>query len=89
MDMSASKDAQQPQDLVVIIGIGPVGIRCARTLLGHSRSSRVIYCDEPWTQYYRVQLSTLLAGHSRFDHVLLPLAALEDERVETRPNLRV
>ena len=87
--MSASTDAQQPQDPVVIIGIGPVGIRCARTLLRYSRSSRMISGDEPWTQYYRVQLSTLLAGHSHFDQVLLPLAALEDERVETRLSLRV
>jgi nitrite reductase (NADH) large subunit len=48
---------------VVIIGAGPVGQRVAAELRQHdSRREIVMFGDEPWAPYDRVQLSTWLAG---------------------------
>ena len=48
---------------VVIVGTGPVGIRTAQELLSRRPDTPVvIYGDEPWHPYNRVQLSALLSG---------------------------
>jgi len=48
---------------IVIIGSGPVGIRLLQLLVKQEpRVSVVIYGNEPWEPYNRVQLSTFLAG---------------------------
>ena len=48
---------------IVIIGSGPVGIRLLQLLVKQDQNvSVVIYGNEPWEPYNRVQLSTFLAG---------------------------
>ena len=48
---------------IVIIGSGPVGIRSLQLLVKQDpKVSVVIYGNEPWEPYNRVQLSTFLAG---------------------------
>lgn len=52
---------QQPP--VVVIGAGPVGQRIAAELRGGGNESAVVmFGDEPWEPYDRVQLSSYLAG---------------------------
>jgi len=52
-----------PADPVVIIGTGPVGIRVAEELLRRNPAHAIVlYGDEPWEPYQRVQLSALLMG---------------------------
>ncbi len=47
----------------VIVGSGPVGIHALRTLLLHRpHTPIVIYGNEPWLPYNRVQLSSFIAG---------------------------
>ena len=48
---------------IVIIGTGPVGIRALQLLLKQNPVANiVIYGNEPWEPYNRVQLSSFLAG---------------------------
>ena len=55
---TASADAP-----VVIIGTGPVGIRVLQLLMKQDPLANVvIYGNEPWEPYNRVQLSSFLAG---------------------------
>jgi len=55
--------ATAPADSVVIVGTGPVGIRVAEELLRRDPSRAIVlYGDEPWEPYQRVQLSALLMG---------------------------
>lgn len=57
-----------PTETVVVIGTGPVGIRFVEELLKRQPNvSIVIYGDEPWEPYNRVQLSALLAGDVKLD----------------------
>jgi len=52
-----------PGEPVVSIGTGPVGIRAAEALLQREPAlPLVLYGDEPWEPYQRVQLSALLMG---------------------------
>jgi nitrite reductase (NADH) large subunit len=52
-----------PADPVVIVGTGPVGIRVAEELLKRDPARAIVlYGDEPWEPYQRVQLSALLMG---------------------------
>jgi nitrite reductase (NADH) large subunit len=52
-----------PADPVVIVGTGPVGIRVAEELLKRDPACAIVlYGDEPWEPYQRVQLSALLMG---------------------------
>ncbi|HJX58170.1 MAG TPA: FAD-dependent oxidoreductase, partial [Thiobacillus sp.] len=52
-----------PADPVVIVGTGPVGIRVAEELLKREPARAIVlYGDEPWEPYQRVQLSALLMG---------------------------
>lgn len=58
-------ELDQPGDTlpIVIIGNGPVGVRVAQTLLRENPGQAiVIYGNEPWEPYNRVQLSAFLAG---------------------------
>jgi len=52
-----------PAGAVVVVGTGPVGIRAAEELLKRDPSRAIVlYGDEPWEPYQRVQLSALLMG---------------------------
>jgi len=60
-----AEPAAQPAgpDPVVIVGTGPVGMRVAEELLRRDPGRPVVlYGDEPWEPYQRVQLSALLMG---------------------------
>jgi nitrite reductase (NADH) large subunit len=55
--------AAETTDAVVIVGTGPVGIRVAEELLRRDpMRAIVLYGDEPWEPYQRLQLSALLMG---------------------------
>lgn len=69
----------------VIVGMGPVGMQCARLLRVKAPATRVVlYGDEPWLPYDRIQLSALLAGQRRMEHVLAPPFDAEDTGLEPR-----
>jgi nitrite reductase (NADH) large subunit len=68
---------------VVIVGAGPVGVGCARALLGRRPDlPLVLYGGERWAPYDRVRLTPLLAGEARFDALSLEMPAAP--RLETR-----
>ena len=59
---------------IVIIGNGPVGMRVVRELLEHKSSTPiVIYGEEQYETYNRVQLSSWLAGEINWETLLQPL----------------
>jgi nitrite reductase (NADH) large subunit len=54
----------------VIVGAGPVGVRVAEELLARDASaSIVLYGDEPWAPYQRVQLTALALGEIDLDRI--------------------
>ena len=54
------------QPPTVIVGAGPVGQRLAEELRRHEAAREIVmFGDEPWAPYDRVQLSSWLAGESR------------------------
>lgn len=62
---NSSKSPHQGGDdsPIVIVGTGPIGIHTARELLHYRPQTPIIvYGNEPWDPYNRVQLSALLAG---------------------------
>lgn len=60
--------AQWQQPPTVIVGVGPVGQRLAAELRKHdSEHEIVMFGDEPWAPYDRVQLSSWLAGEKHAD----------------------
>ncbi len=67
---------------VVIVGAGPTGIRVAEELLKREPTRPIVlYGDEPWEPYQRVQLSALLMGE-------IGLSAI-DNRLPLPPRHRV
>ena len=52
----------------VIVGVGPVGQRLAAELRRHDAEREIVmFGDEPWAPYDRVQLSSWLAGEQQAD----------------------
>lgn len=75
---------------VVIVGTGPVGVHYARLLRTAAPEIPVVlYGNEPWEPYDRVQLSTLLAGQRRLDQVMATPFDTADGGLETRLNCAV
>lgn len=73
---------------IVIVGSGPVGIHILRMLLSHKpHIPVVIYGNEPWLPYNRVQLSSFIAGDidwsSLVDNQVLPQASNVTTRFNT------
>lgn len=70
--MSTAVHLQNTQDItqqleneapIVIIGMGPVGVRAMQSLLLHNPDEKIVaYGGEPWEPYNRVKLSSFLAG---------------------------
>jgi len=59
---------------LIIVGTGPVGIRLAKDLLARNYTRPIIlFGDEPWQPYNRVQLSSLLAGDTTLDKIANPI----------------
>lgn len=57
--------AQWQQPSTVIVGAGPVGQRLAAELRRHDAEREIVmFGDEPWAPYDRVQLSSWLAGRT-------------------------
>jgi nitrite reductase (NADH) large subunit len=55
---------------IIIVGTGPVGIRCAEELLSRGYRGRIVmFGDEPWQPYNRIKLSSLLAGDIRIEAI--------------------
>jgi len=58
-----SRNTHDDTSPIVIVGSGPVGIHALHTLLSHRpHAPIVIYGNEPWLPYNRVQLSSFIAG---------------------------
>ncbi len=75
---------------IVVVGTGPVGIRILEEL--HRQSLHhpiVIYGDEPWQPYNRVQLSSLLAGDINQEDIYYSSDVLDFDPVITRYNCKV
>jgi nitrite reductase (NADH) large subunit len=84
----AAADPADPS--VVIVGAGPVGVHYARLLRAAAPEIPVVlYGNEPWEPYDRVQLSTLLAGQRRMDQVMATPFDTADGGLETRLNCAV
>jgi len=72
---------------IVIIGSGPVGIRLLQLLVKQDPNvSIVIYGNEPWEPYNRVQLSTFLAGELDWFGLVKDQKIPENESIVTRFN---
>lgn len=58
---------------IVVVGSGPVGVHLVQELLKRKfAGSILLFGDEPWRPYNRIQLSSLLAGDVRYQNILLP-----------------
>jgi nitrite reductase (NADH) large subunit len=66
---------------VIVIGNGPAGMRFAHELLKREPQARVlVFGNEPYQPYNRVQLSALLAGEIAYDDIL---SVLPEKTVNT------
>lgn len=58
---------------LIIVGAGPVGVRCALELLRRGYPEQILlFGDEPWAPYDRVRLSALLAGEVDLEAITTP-----------------
>jgi len=75
---------------IVIVGAGPVGMRVAQELLRHDPGvPLVVYGDEPWEPYQRVQLSAFLLGEIGWGGIENRLKLPLDHRVVQRHHCAV
>ena len=75
---------------VVIVGAGPVGVRCAQQL--HRLEPDlpiVIYGKEPWEPYNRVLLSSFLAGETKWAALTAGLELPDVDHIQSRLNCSV
>lgn len=78
-------DAPAAHAPIVIVGAGPVGVRCAQELRRRDAALPiVVYGTEAWQPYNRVKLSSLLAGDASWEDLADGLALHEDERMQLR-----
>ena len=72
---------------LVIVGSGPVGIHFLHTLLSHDPHSPVIiYGNEPWLPYNRVQLSSFIAGDIQWSALVENQSLPQADNITTRFN---
>jgi len=75
---------------IVIVGAGPVGMRVAEELLRRDPASAiVIYGDEPWEPYQRIQLSAFLLGEIGWGGIENRLRLPSIHRVDQRHHCAV
>jgi len=75
---------------VVIIGAGPVGLRCAQEILAQNEDLNVIvFGKEPWLPYNRVRLTGFLGRDYTLQDIELNDLSRDDERFELRSGLDV
>ncbi|MGH1462448.1 MAG: FAD-dependent oxidoreductase [Neptuniibacter sp.] len=73
-------NTQQNNDVlpIIVVGAGPVGFRFIQELRkNESQTPVILFGNEPYQPYDRVRLSSLLAGQSSSESLLLPLDELE------------
>ncbi len=77
-------------DPIVIVGTGPAGMRVAEELLRRDPARAIVlYGDEPWEPYQRVQLSALLMGEIGWSAIDNRLQLRAGHRVVQRHHCRV
>lgn len=82
--------AQPGRAPIVVVGNGPVGMRCVREILDRLPGERiVIYGDEQHEPYNRVRLSAWLAGELDWNDLAQPLEAGLRASVEERIGYRI
>lgn len=65
---------------IIVVGAGPVGFRFIQELRkNQSQVPVILFGNEPYQPYDRVRLSSLLAGQSSSENLLLPLDELEKD----------
>jgi len=75
---------------VVVVGAGPAGVRAVDELLRRDPACPVVlYGDEPWEPYQRVQLTALLLGEVGLHAIGNPPALPAGHRVVQRHHCRV
>ncbi|AWF82343.1 hypothetical protein BTJ40_16755 [Microbulbifer sp. A4B17] len=75
-----ANDSSYP--IYVIIGTGPVGVRCAQKLLEFCDEAQiVIYGAETETPYNRVKLSQYLSSHVELEELDNPILSQSDHRL--------
>lgn len=69
---------------IIVIGSGPVGLRCAQELLNQHTEHKVqLFSQEQWQPYNRVRLSGFLGGQYDYEDISLPALEGFAERFET------
>lgn len=72
---------------IVVVGTGPVGVRFVREILRRDPTRPIVmYGNEPWAPYNRVQLSSLLAGSASLESLATPLPLTKLARVTQHLN---
>lgn len=88
-DISAQHAHEAPAP-IVIVGSGPVGIHFLQALLAHQPDSAiVIYGNEPWLPYNRVQLSSFIAGDIGWSGLVETQALPNASNITTRFNTEI
>lgn len=83
-------DLPNDPDPVVIVGAGPVGMHTANEIVRRDKRRKlVIYGNEPWEPYNRVQLSSLLAGELRISDLNIALEKSHDHQTKQFHNCAV
>ncbi|OZG71158.1 hypothetical protein BTA51_22550 [Hahella sp. CCB-MM4] len=77
-DQPSSAEAVASSELhpVIVVGAGPVGLRCVEELLRYELKRPIwLFGEERWDPYNRVRLSSLLAGDIRLSDINMSLPA--------------
>jgi len=75
---------------VVVVGAGPAGIRAVNELLRRDpRCPIVLYGDEPWEPYQRVQLTALMLGETDLNAIINKPSLPREHRVIQHYHCRV
>ena len=84
-ELAPALSFQSTEKPIVVVGMGPVGIRVTEELLRLEPGRPIIiYGDEPWDPYDRVKLSSLLAGTASWSSLFNPLPKTAGETLIER-----
>lgn len=72
-EAATAKETPLKGKTIIVVGSGPVGVHFIQELMKRKFAGNIIlFGDEPWRPYNRIQLSSLLAGDIRYQQILLP-----------------